>query len=52
MTERDRKAVPAWYVALIEELESLIEVNHEERQRRMDELHKDLEKQQKSGERR
>lgn len=50
MPARDQKAVPEWYNALIDELESWIEVNRDERHRRMDELHKDLEKQQKSSE--
>ena len=55
MPTRNQKTVPEWYDALIDELEAWIEVNHDERHRRMDELRKDLEKQekqQKSSERR
>lgn len=51
MPARNQNTIPEWYSALIDEFLSWIEVNHDERHRRMDELHKDLEKQQKSSER-
>jgi hypothetical protein len=51
MPARDRKTVPGWYDALIEEFLSWFEVNHDDWHRRMDQLHKDLEKHHKPGKR-
>ena len=51
MSADDQTKPPDWYDAVIDEFLSWIEVNHDEWHRRMDDLHRDLEKHHKSSER-
>jgi len=44
MPAQEHTKLPDWYDALIEEFLSWFEVKHDERHRRMDQLHKDLDK--------